>query len=610
MMTPTQRATQLAQAVQNNVQWCDLVCRTHGAPGEYAAHLWLNRQQTPRFYPNAITLTATFPFYSNLGCPGQRTRRQRVSLRNHAPLCYTHPMQKLPIGIQYFNRLREGNHIYVDKTEQVYQLINSGVFFFLARPRRFGKSLLISLLQHLFQGNRALFQGLWIEDKLDWQPRPVIVINFNDLDYREQSLATALTNQLDLIAAEHQLTLQADHYKDKFQELIVRLSEQQRLVLLIDEYDKPITDLLENEQKVTEHVATLKNFYSVLKATAAEHIHFCLLAGVSKYGKISIFSDLNNLIDITTDQRFATLLGYTQAELESYFSAYIDRLAATFKLSRPEILHWVRHWYNGYSWDGVQRVYVPYSTLLFLDRQTFENHWFATATPTFLIKLLRQNEIPAYELGEVLADNKLLDSADVNRLSPLSLLFQTGYLTVKEAHSAVTGQEYVLGYPNYEVAQAFQQYLLADYLNRPVDRLSATIIKKLQRALQNRVLKEFIAILNAVFAGIPHTIHLPYEAYYHSLVYLILNLLGFRVYVEELTSEGRIDAVLELPETIYILEFKMSTAQLALDQIKNKHYDQPYRAGGKTIILIGIAFDKEKRTISEWKSEPEQKPQK
>lgn len=514
-------------------------------------------------------------------------------------------MQKLPIGIQYFNRLREGNYIYVDKTEQVYQLINSGVFFFLSRPRRFGKSLLISLLQHLFQGNRTLFQGLWIEDKIDWQPRPVIVINFNDLNYRSMSLEQALDELMDNLAHEHQLSLTTTDVKGKFQELIVRLSTEQRLVLLIDEYDKPITVLLENEQKVTEHVTTLKNFYSVLKATAAEHIHFSLLTGVSKYGKISIFSDLNNLIDITTDQRFATLLGYTQEELEAYFPDYIDRLATTFQMSRPEILHWIRHWYNGYSWDGVQRVYVPYSTMLFLDRQTFENHWFATATPTFLIKLLRQNEIPAYELGEVLADNKLLDSADVNRLSPLSLLFQTGYLTVKEAFSAVTGQEYVLGYPNYEVAQAFQQYLLADYLNRPVDRLSATIIKKLQRALQNRLLKEFIAILNSVFAGIPHTIHLPYEAYYHSLIYLILNLLGFRVYVEELTSEGRIDAVLELHDTLYILEFKMSTAQIALDQIKNKHYDQPYRTNGKTVVLLGIAFDKEKRMISEWKSEPE-----
>lgn len=517
-------------------------------------------------------------------------------------------MQKLPIGIQYFNRVRELNCIYVDKTEHIYHLINADTFLFLSRPRRFGKSLLISTLKHLFEGNKALFHGLWIEDKIDWQPRPVIVVNFNDLDYREQSLATALTSQMDLIAAEHQLTLQADHYKEKFQELIVRLSVEQKVVLLIDEYDKPITDLLENEQKVTEHVATLKNFYSVLKATAAEHIHLALLTGVSKYGKISIFSDLNNLTDLTTDVRFATLLGYTQAELEFYFSAYIDRLAATFQMSRPEILHWIQFWYNGYSWDGVQRVYVPYSTLLFLDKQTFENHWFATATPSFLIKLLRQNEIPAYELGEVLADNKLLDSADVNRIGPLSLLFQTGYLTVKSAVSRVTGKDYVLGYPNHEVAQAFQQYLLADYLNRSVDRLSATILKKLERALGDRNLKEFIIILNSVFASIPHTIHLPYEAYYHSLVYLILNLLGFTVHPEALTSEGRIDAVLELPGTIYILEFKTSSAKTALNQIKKRQYDQPYRASGKTVILLGIAFDTEKRTISDWQSEPETPP--
>jgi hypothetical protein len=447
---------------------------------------------------------------------------------------------------------------------------------------------------------------LWIEDKFDWQPRPVIVINFNDLDYREQSLATALTNQMDLIAAEHKLTLQADHYKEKFQELIVRLSAEQRLVLLIDEYDKPITDLLENEQKVAEHVITLKNFYSVLKATAAEHIHFSLLTGVSKYGKISIFSDLNNLIDITMDSRFATLVGYTQEELEHYFPAYIDRLATTFKLSRPEILHWIKFWYNGYSWDGVQRVYVPYSTLLFLERQTFENHWFATATPTFLIKLLRQNQVPAYTLEKLSGDNTLLDSADVNNINIISLLFQTGYLTVKAVHPSVRGYRYDLGYPNHEVTQAFQQYLLADYLKREASQISTRLLSSLEESLNAHDLKSFIDVLNTVFASIPYTLFLPDEAYYHSIVYLILKLLGFAILAEPLTSAGRIDALLELPDTVYILEFKMSTAKIALEQIKKRQYDQPYRASGKVIILLGIAFDKEKRTIGDWQSDPEQ----
>ena len=527
------------------------------------------------------------------------TKSDMSLLSDLARIDYNGFMQKLPIGIQHFPSLREEGYLYVDKTEQIHRLINTGKFVFLSRPRRFGKSLLVSTLQQIFLGNKALFQGLWIEDKIEWQPRPVLVINFNNLDYREQSLSTALTNHLDRLAAEQGVQLQAEHYKDKLQELIEKLSNEQKTVLLIDEYDRAITDLLENEQKVAEHVAILKNFYSVLKATAADHIHWCFLTGISKYGKLSIFSDLNNLLDITLDTRFATLLGYTQDELEHYFPDRIDSLAERFAISRHEIIKAIRFWYNGFSWDGQQTGYVPFSTLVFFELQSFENHWFATATPSFLIKLLRNNQVPAYELGEVFADNKLLDTADVNHVGAISMLFQSVYLTIKRRTPSIAGTEYRLGYPNHEVEQSFQQYLLADYLHRPVDLLYSTLTSRLQKVLRKGSLEEFVLILNALFASIPHTIHLPFEAYYHSLVYLILNLLGFQVNPEEITSQGRIDAVLELPDRIYILEFKMSTAQVALDQIKARGYDQPYRASGKQITLVGIAFDKAARKVGD-----------
>jgi hypothetical protein len=517
-------------------------------------------------------------------------------------------MQKLPIGIQFFDSLREGNFLYVDKTELIHRLINTGTFVFLSRPRRFGKSLLVSTLQHIFQGHKELFRGLWIEDKIDWQPRPVLAINFNDLDYREQSLETALTHHIDRLAAENQIGLQSKFYKEKFQELIVRLSAEQKIVLLIDEYDRAITDLLEDEQKVAEHVAVLKNFYSVLKTTAANHIHWTFLTGVSKYGKLSLFSDLNNLLDITLDERFATLVGYTQAELEHYFPDRIDALAERFAVSRAEILEAIRFWYNGYSWDGKQTLYVPFSTLVFFELQSFENHWFATGTPSFLVKLLRQKQLPAYALERLRADNALLDSADVNNINVISLLFQTGYLTVKQVHPSLRGKRYDLGYPNYEVAHAFQQYLLAEFINVSTGQIGTFLLAELQEALEGERIERFISILNSIFAGIPYTLFLPAEAYYHSIVYLVLKLLGFSILAEPLTSQGRIDAVLELPDKIYILEFKMSSAQLALEQIKARGYAQPYRASGKPIVLIGIAFDKEKRTIGEWKSEPEVAP--
>jgi len=512
-------------------------------------------------------------------------------------------MQKLPIGIQSFRNLREENNVYVDKTRQIYDLLNTGKFVFLARPRRFGKSLLTTTLQELFRGNKPLFHDLWIEDKIDWQPRPVILINFNDLDYLSQPLGIALTDYMDKLAKTHGLVLTTAHYKDKFRELIVQISAEQKVALLIDEYDKPITDLLENDEKVKDHVTTLKNFYSVLKSTEAENLHFTLLTGVSKYGKISIFSDLNNLLDITLDQRFATLLGYTQAELEYYFADRLDQLTQRYTMNRPDMLALIARWYNGYSWDGVNTVYVPFSTLVFLEQQTFANHWFATATPSFLIKLLHQKQIPAFALEGLSADSKLLDSADVNNINVYSLLFQTGYLTIKSTWLGPTGQTYELGYPNYEVEQAFAQHLLVDYLEPAVGQLSSTLLARLHKSLRSQNVAGFINVLKSVFAGIPHTLFLTQEAYYHSLVYLLLKLLGFTIHVEPLTNVGRIDAVLELPEAIYILEFKMSTAQIALDQIRAKQYDLPYRNQGKPIILLGIAFDQTSRNISDWRME-------
>ena len=513
-------------------------------------------------------------------------------------------MQNLPIGEQFFRSLREENKVYVDKTRQIYDLLNTGRFIFLARPRRFGKSLLTTTLQELFRGTKALFHGLWIEEKIDWQPRPVILINFNDLNYLDKNLAVALDEYMDRLATEHGMALTAPDYKTKFQELITRLGTQEKVVLLVDEYDKAITDLLENEEKVKDHVATLKNFYSVLKATAADYLHFVLLTGVSKYGKISLFSDLNNLLDVTLDRRFSTLLGYTQAELEQYFPERIDQVAQTYQMSRPEMLALIAHWYNGYSWDGVNTVYVPFSTLVFLEQQMFANHWFSTATPSFLLKLLRQKQIPAYELERVGGGSGLVESADVNNINVHSLLFQTGYLTVKQVRTRVGGQpQFILGYPNFEVAQAFQQYLLVDYLGERGDRLAGTILLQLEETLSNRNIAGFINVLKSVFAGIPHTLFLTQEAYYHSLVYLLLKLLGFTIHAEPLTNLGRIDAVVELPEAVYIVEFKMSTAQVALDQIRNKKYDQPYRHLGKPIILLGIAFDEANRNIAEWKME-------
>jgi len=520
-------------------------------------------------------------------------------------------MQSLPIGEQEFVNLRQRNNIYVDKTELIAQLMNAGRFLFLSRPRRFGKSLLITTLAEIYRGNRELFQDLWIEDQIGWQPHPVIVLNFNDIDFREQSLSRSLTQYIDMIAAEHQIVLDGQYYKDKFQELIIRLAtqhveqgyEKNQVVLLVDEYDKPITDLLENDEKVKEHIAVLKNFYSVLKSSQASHLHQVLLTGVSKYGKISVFSDLNNLLDLTLDPRFTTLLGYTQDELEAYFGDYIDQLSHNYQVDRVEMLEQIRVWYDGYSWDGVNRVYVPFSTLVFLAQQRFANHWFSTATPSFLVRLLRQKQIPAYTLDSINTDETLLDNADTEDINVISLLFQTGYLTIKTVNRSLWGEEYALGYPNHEVADAFQQHLLTDYLRTGSNQLRTAFLTDMERALRAQDLDTFITYLQSVFAGIPYTLFLEEEAYYHSVVYLVLRLLDFQITLERLTNLGRIDAVLELSDLIYIIEFKMTTAKVAMQQIHARRYAESYQGSTKTIMLIGIAFDKSKRNISDWQSE-------
>ena len=512
-------------------------------------------------------------------------------------------LQKLPIGEQFFTNLRQKNMIYVDKTRLIHEMMNVGSFVFLSRPRRFGKSLLTTTIKEICRGNRTLFQGLWIADKIDWQPSPVVLINFNSVSYRTQPLARGLARYMDRLAREYGFTLADGDHKEKFSELLYRLSAQGKITLLIDEYDKPITDLLENNKMVQENVNTLKDFYSVLKSDEAANLQFTLITGVSKYGKVSIFSELNNLTDITLDPRFATLLGYTQAELEHYFADYIERLTQTYQLSRADILTQIAFWYDGYSWDGVERVYAPFSTLLFLDLQSFENHWFTTGTPSFLIKLLRQKKIAAYELEKVTADSALLNSADVNQLSALSLLFQTGYLTVKKSELAVTGKTFELSYPNYEVAQAFQQHLLADYLETDLDRIQSSLLGDFQQTLRAKDIDGFITLLKAIFATIPSHLFLPQEAYYHSIVYLTLRLLGFTIVAERMTNIGRIDAVLELSEVVYILEFKMSSGQVALEQIRTMQYAQPYLGGSKSVILLGIAFDKTSRTIGDWQHE-------
>ncbi|MDR2130460.1 MAG: AAA family ATPase, partial [Odoribacteraceae bacterium] len=340
-------------------------------------------------------------------------------------------MKMLPVGIQSFKDLRENDYLYVDKTADIYRLISSGKPYFLSRPRRFGKSLLVSTLEEVFKGNQGLFEGLYIHDRYDWTRRhPVIRLDFGGMAYHTvAALTNALSDFVNATASRGGVILEKTELPDRFAELIARLHETsgQQVVVLVDEYDKPIIDHLSRLEIAHANREVLRNFYQVLKAVD-EHLRFVFLTGVSKFSRASIFSGLNNLNDITLDEDYSTICGYTQQELESCFAEYLDSMTGAGKGSREELLATLRHWYDGYSWDGTRKVYNPFSTLLFFSKRSVRDYWFASGTPTFLVDLLRERNDVRAVVEPVQVQMSAIDSFDIHALDTTMLLFQTGYL--------------------------------------------------------------------------------------------------------------------------------------------------------------------------------------
>ncbi|NJO02600.1 MAG: AAA family ATPase [Bacteroidia bacterium] len=524
-------------------------------------------------------------------------------------------MKKLPLSKQFFDVLIRENCVYVDKTEKIYQLISQyerNAFYFLARPRRFGKSLLLSTLSHVFRGHRGLFQGLWIEDKLPWDtyPFPVIQIDFNTIDYINKDLNQMLCLSLDQMAEGYEVQLSTNSSKNKFIELIEKLYQKtdRPVVVLIDEYDKPLTRLFgangEHLDKLKYHESILKSFYSTLKSRASQYLKFTLITGVAKIGKLSIFSDLNHLVDISISEEYATLLGYTQEELEHYFSDYIDQAATHNQISREDCLREIKYWYDGYSWNGRDFLYNPFSTLLFFSNMEFNNYWFDTGTPSFLINLIKQEKISPLDLEDLLpASSSLVQSNEINALEALSLMYQTGYLTIRQKTLHRGIPHYQVGYPNEEVRQSMQKHLFVAYLNHRETTFKTVLLNQMQRALQQKDLDVFMDIFKTIFATIPYELFIREEIYYHSVAYLVLKLLDYPIQVEVQTQIGRIDAILQYENRVYILEFKMTTPEDALTQIHQRQYYQRFANQGKEIYLVGVAFDHEQKNLGEWKVE-------
>ena len=508
-------------------------------------------------------------------------------------------MKKLPIGIQNFSELQGGDYLYVDKTELIFQLATQGKYYFLSRPRRFGKSLLVSTLSKLFQGKKELFESLWLHDQWDWSHTyPVLEFQFNKASYKVTGLENFIYEELADKANQYNIKLKKSSYPAQLEELIEKLSQKYgQVVVLIDEYDKPILDYLEDAKQAIANREILKNFYSMLKPLDP-HLRLVLLTGVSKFSRVSIFSELNNLNDLTIYSDYATLLGYTQEELEHYFADRIEQLAPQFG-GRESLLTQIKQWYNGYSWDTKNYVYNPFSILNFFAKKSFENFWFETGTPTFLVKLLRKEL--KYDFEQVQASSAALGSFEIERIHPLTLLFQSGYLTISAKDEDMI---YTLSYPNKEVRHSLLQHLLAEFTGySPSDTFVNA--RQMKRALEESNMDGFITTLNSLFASIPYQIFIAdKEAYYHSVIFLALSLMDTFVQVEVSQSKGRPDAVVHTKDIIFILEFKLNeNAEAALTQIKEKGYATQYLNQGKKVIAAGFNFSSEQKAIDQWQEE-------
>jgi hypothetical protein len=504
--------------------------------------------------------------------------------------------KKLPIGIQTFRKMREDDYYYVDKTPLAFRLIEEGSHFFLSRPRRFGKSLFLDMLGELFAGSEALFHGLYAHERWDWSTMyPVIRISFAEgvlhdratLDRRIRAILLENAERLGVSCRD------PNDIPSHFGELIrgSYAATGRRVVVLIDEYDKPILDNITDPGIAREMRDGLRNLYSVIKGQDA-HIRFAFLAGVSKFSKVSLFSGLNNLNDITVDAPYSAICGYTEADVDTVFAPELDGL------DRQQI----RDWYNGYNWTG-ESVYNPFDLLLLFDKRQFRPYWFETGTPTFLVDVLTQRGVGSLQLSRMIADESLLSTFDVDHLAPEALLWQTGYLTFHGRRQIGARIEYTLGYPNLEVESALNDALIKAYLG------DSGLASRQTSALYDYLASNDFAGLGthfqALFANIPHDWYrnnpmARYEGYYASIFYSHFAALGLDLTLEDASNQGRLDMALRFNGQIYLFEFKvveLTPEGQALQQIKDRGYADKYRAEGLPIHLIGVEFSREQRSV-------------
>ena len=521
-------------------------------------------------------------------------------------------MKDLTSSVYSFEKLRNEGYLYVDKTEFIWNLINpAGESYFLSRPRRFGKSLTLSTLKAVFEGKKELFKGLAIYDKpYDWKPYPIIHLSFADysaVNDTVEKLNRYLLDKVMTIAEQFSIVLPKDiDSSSAFGKLIDKIYEKSQVVILVDEYDKPILENITNPN-VAKILKCLKGFYSVLKDRNNQE-RLLFVTGVSKFCHVSLFSDLNNLTDITMDARYATMLGYTQQEFEANFSEQIETVEKKLNLSHADLLAEIKNWYDGFRFHAnSESVYNPVSLAKFFERGgEFSNYWFETGTPSFLLELIMKSKLDFSVSLNSPVSGSFFNAFEISSLDPLVLLFQTGYLTIdkcvekKIPFTSKTIREYYLRFPNLEVDESFNNSLLA-YCTTVRKQDSQELILKLITAVGTGDADGFMKQLQSVFAGIPYNIHVRDEHYYQTVCYVICDLLKLMVQAEVCTNNGRIDMMVAAGDWIYVIEFKLNkAADEAMQQIEHKDYAMKYRKTGKKIMLLGVNFDFHAGNITGW----------
>ena len=509
---------------------------------------------------------------------------------------------KLPIGIQTLRKIREQNHYYVDKTGYIRALLDEGSYFFLSRPRRFGKSLFLDTLKELFDGNEPLFTDLDIHDHWDWSVRhPVVRLSFSTGNFKEPGYLHAnLMAQLDAVAEEAGVVARYDTGPERYGDLLRALHRQagQSVAVLVDEYDKPVLDALDVPDVARANRDYLRGVYAAIKDNDS-HIRFVFLTGVSKFSKVSLFSGLNNLKDITLDPRHSSICGYTDADLDTVFGPELPGL------DRNKI----RDWYNGYSWSGIEKVYNPFDILLLFDSRKFKAHWFETGSPSFLVETLLNRRVGSLALEEMIGTDGLLSKFDVDDIATEALLFQTGYLTITEEMNLGGKTLYRLGYPNREVKQSLNEHLLHG-LGPDPSRQGAHDIRLYELLTAN----DFVGLeaqFRAFFASIPFEWHMNndianHEGYYASVFYSWFAALGLDTAVEDSSSRGRMDMAVRFNGNVYVFEFKvveLAPKGAAMAQLKERRYAEKYRGLGQPIWLVAVEFSRDARNLASFEVE-------